>query len=293
MQKQQQTNGMGVSYNNAYNMQNTNLNYTEQSHVSESVVPNINPLVVPADYKKVVAFVGTNKVGTSFIVNSIANLMAMKGVKTSILDMTKNRGMYWFYNDTAYKKNDVVSTCMSNLSTGVASPISVGKYKNLTLYTTIPGGREDNRKSYKHRNVIETAKKNCNLLLIVQDLDLIKVQETIEYFRELKTRRMDWSKLSVVMNNWVKCKVTTKKILKNALTYYNDPTMTFTEEFDEIKKFIEIPLDVQNYSNYIESMQDGKLNYEKYTPELKNALEVLSTMVYGVTNNQKRKGLFG
>jgi len=312
LQREQQANQI----NNPYMMQNTvssyqNQAYQTESYETEKVASNVTPIVVPADYKKVVAFIGTNKVGTSFIVNSIATLMAQKGVKTSILDMTKTRGMYWFYSDAAYKKSDIVATCMSGLSNGVANPISVGKYKNLNLYTTIPGGKEDNRKGYRHRNIIETARKNCNLLIIdcdfttpyeyleqaseiyiVQDLDLIKAQETIEFFRELKAKKMDWGKLRAVMNNCVKCKVTSKKILKNALTYYNDPTMTFTEEFEEIKKFVEVPLDIQNYSNYIEGMQDGKLNYEKYTPEFKDSMERLSTMVYGAVG-AKRRGFFG
>ena len=278
---------------------------------SEQVQPvNVPQLMVPADYKKVVAFVGTDKVGTTFIINSIASLMAMKGVKTSILDMTQNRGMYWYYNESAYKKMDVVSNCMTNLSNGVATPIQVGKYKNMNLYTTVPGGKEDNRKSYRHRNLLETAKRECNLLIIdcdfttpyeyleaasevyiVQDLDLIKVQETKNYFRELKTRMIDWSKLRLVMNNVVKAKVSSKKIIKNALTYYSDPSMTFVEDFDEIKKFVEIPLQIENYTNYIESMQDGKLNYDKFTPEFKQAMEQLSIMVYGMVSSTK-KGLF-
>ena len=102
---------------------------------------------------------------------------------------------------------------------------------------------------------------------------------------------MDWSKLRIVMNNCVKCKVTPKKIIKNALTYYNDPSMTFTEEFDEIKKFVEIKLDPMNYSNYIESMEDGKLNFDKYTPEFKDSMEQLAVMVYGILGS-KKKGLF-
>jgi len=308
-------NSYGMS-NELGNASTSNTGYSAQPDLENNYnnaneqINSIPQIVVPADYKKVVAFVGTNKVGTSFIINTVATLMAMKGVKTSILDMTQNRGMYWFYNETMYKKEDVVATCMSSLSNGIATPVQVGKYKNLSLYTTIPGGREDNRKSYNHRNVIETAKRNCNLLIIdcdfttpyeyldlanevyiVQDLDLIKVKETKEFFRDLKTRRMDWSKLRVVMNNMVKCKVTSKKIIKNALTYYSDPSMTFTEEFDEIKKYIEIPLNVQNYVNYIEGMQNGKVNYENFTQEFKMAIEQLSIMVYGMTNS-KKKGFF-
>ena len=36
--------------------------------------------------KKIVAFVGTSKNGTSFIVNNIAQLLSEKGIKTTILD---------------------------------------------------------------------------------------------------------------------------------------------------------------------------------------------------------------
>ena len=209
------------------------------------------------------------------------------------------------------KKKSVVSSCMSNLTNGTATPIQIGKYKNLNLYTTIPGGKEDNRKSYKHRTVIETAKKGCNLLIIdcdfstpydyleaaseiyvVQDLDLIKANETLEYFRELKTRKLDWSKLRLVVNNCVKSKVTPKKI-KNALTYYIDPGMTFTEEFEEIKKFVEIPLEPANYSNYIDGMEDGKLNLDKFTTEFRTSMDKLSIMAYGLTPGAKKKGFFG
>ena len=267
-------------------------------------------LEVPSDYKKVVAFVGTNKVGTSFLANSVATLLAMKGVKVSILDMTKNRGLYWFYSDEVYKKLDQVSNCMTNLSNGVAAPIQVGRSRNLSLYTTIPKGREDNRKGYKHRAVIETAKRNCNLLIIdcdfstpveyfeqaqeiylVQDLDIVKCRETVDFLREMKQKRMDWSKFRLIINNEVKCKITPKRIRKDALTIYNDPNYTYNEEIEEIKRFIVIPMDPLNYATYIEAMERGKIAYEKYTEPLKIAFEDLSTMVYGIPG--KRKGLFG
>ena len=318
-------NGYGVQNNyNSQSMYNSQSNYNEQNNynsqsnastnnttmntVSENNVPQF---VVPADYKKVVAFIGTNKVGTSFMANVVASLTAMQGIKTSILDMTKNRGMYWFYNEAAYKKMDTVSSCMMNLSNGLATPLQVGKYKNLSLYTTIPGGKEENRKGYRHRNIVETAKRNCNLLIIdcdfttpydylemasevyiVQDLDLIKTQETKEFLRELKSRNMDWSKLRIILNNSVKCKITPKNIVKTALTYYNDPNNTFTEEFDEIKKYVEIPMEIPNYINYLESMKDGKLNFERFTPEFQKAVAQLAVMVYGVVSNKKR-GIFG
>ncbi len=267
-------------------------------------------LQVPHDYKKVVAIIGTNKIGTSFMANSVGTLLALKGVKVSILDMTRNRGLYWYYSDDTYKRTDVIASCMSNLSNGVANPVQVGKVKNLSLYTTIPKGREDNRKGYKHRTVIETAKRNCNLLIIdcdfttpfeyleladdiyiVQDLDLVKCRETVEYLRILKDRRIDWDKLRLIINNSLRCRVTPKRIRRDALTLYVDPNLTFNDEIEEIRKFVEIPMDPLNYATYIEGMEHGKLEYEKYTESLKSSLETLSKMVYGIPS--RRKGLFG
>ena len=50
-------------------------------------------------------------------------------------------------------------------------------------------------------------------------------------------------------------------------------------------------MDPLNYATYIEGMEHGKLEYEKYTESLKSSLETLSKMVYGVPS--RRKGLFG
>ncbi len=266
---------------------------------------------IQRNVKKVIALVGTNKVGTSFMANVLGTVLASKGVRTAILDITKTRGLYWFYGDETLKRKDVVSSCMSNLSNGIASPVHVGKSKNLDLYTTIPGGSEDNRKTYKHRSILDTAKRSCDILIIdcdfstpyeyfeqaqevyvVQDLDLLKVQETISFFRELKSNQIDWSKLKLVMNNCgLKSKINAKTIIKGALKYYNDPNMTYTEDFEEIKQYVEFEMDPANYANYLDSMENGNLNIDKFTPSFKKSLNDLVGMVYGI--QPKRKGLFG
>ena len=299
----------GVDSYSQYSNPSSNYNSYASAPVSEGDydLKYTGPILeVPSDYKKVVAFVGTSKVGTSFLANTVATLLAMKGVKTSILDMTKNRGLYWFYSDEMYKRLDQVSTCMTDLSNGNATPIQVGKSRNLSLYTTIPKGREDNRKGYRHRAIIDTAKRNCNLLIIdcdfttpieyleqaqeiylVQDLDLVKCGETVEFLREMKQKHFDWSKFRLLINNFVKCNITPKRIRKEALTIYNDPNYTYNEDIEEIKKFLVIPMDPANYANYIDAMDRGKIAYEKFTDSLKGALEDLSTMVYGVPSKRK------
>lgn len=46
--------------------------------------------------KKIVAFVGTSKNGTSFLVNNLAALLSSKGINTAILDLTKTRTLITF-----------------------------------------------------------------------------------------------------------------------------------------------------------------------------------------------------
>ncbi len=286
---------------------------SSSNNSDDDYVDTVGPVMqVPNDYKKVVAFVGTNKVGTTFMANCVGTLLATKGVKTSILDMTKNRGLFWFYEEDTKRRLDDVAVCMSNLSSGVSNPVQIGRSRNLTLYTTIPKGKEDNRKGYRHRNVVDTAKRSCNLLIIdcdfttpveyfeqaqeiyvVQDYDLIKVVETKEFFRELKARRTDWTKLRVIFNNTIpSMKITSKRIINDALTFYQDTSETYTEEFDKIKRYIEFPMEQQNYINYIESIGRGRLDISKFTPSFVQSLETLSTMVYGIPSGHKKRGLF-
>ena len=50
--------------------------------------------------KKIVAFVGTSKNGTSFIVNNVAQILSGMGINTAILDVTQNKSAYYIYTNT-------------------------------------------------------------------------------------------------------------------------------------------------------------------------------------------------
>lgn len=265
---------------------------------------------LPSDYKKVVAFVGTNKVGTTFIANAIANNTSVKGIRTSLLDMTKSKGLYYLYNKSDQKKIQIANECMKNLNEGINTPITVDKNKNLFVYTSLPGLSE-NRKNYKHKTVIDTAKKNCNLLIIdcdfttpieyfeqaseiylVQDMDIIKLQETTAFLREFKNRNIDWSKLSVIVNKYVKSSFTPKKIVEVGLAYYNDPQMTYTEEFETIKSYTTVPFTLEDYARYTEDIARDKIVYKNYSLQLKEAIEQICRKIYPASNSVKKKGLF-
>ena len=69
-------NSYGMS-NELGNASTSNTGYSAQPDLENNYnnaneqINSIPQIVVPADYKKVVAFVGTNKVGTSFIINTV------------------------------------------------------------------------------------------------------------------------------------------------------------------------------------------------------------------------------
>ncbi len=265
---------------------------------------------LPSDYKKVIALVGTSKVGTTFLANAIACSASEKGIKTALLDMTKSKGVYYLYNKSDSKKIQIAAECIKNLNEGRNTPIPVDKNRNLLVYTSLPGLGE-NRKNYKHKTIIDTIKKTCNLLIIdcdfttpieyfeqasevyiVQDMDLIKLQETTAFLREFKNRNIEWSKLSVIVNKYVKSSFTPKKIVEVGLAYYNDPQMTYTEEFEIIKSYITVPFTVEDYVRYTEDIAKDKIVYKNYSVQLRSAIEQICRRAYPSGDSGKRKGLF-
>ncbi len=113
------------------NLYNNN-NYMTKTNNSNS---NFNH-VITAD-KKIVAFVGTTKNGTSFVVNNTAELLASMGIETAILDMTKSKNAYYIYTDDKESLRETAKNCMQNLQNGIAKGIEAKR--NLTIYTEMPG----------------------------------------------------------------------------------------------------------------------------------------------------------
>ena len=269
---------------------------------------------VPKDYKKVVVLVGANKSGTTFLVNAISNNMAAKQVNTAILDMTKDRGVYYIYNRDEQKLRRIALECLKKLSEGVDTFIPADKF--LRVYTAVPGTLEENRKNLKHKTLLETVKRNNNLVIvdadfstpveyfeqaseiyIVQDLDILKLQETTMFLRELKNRQIDMSKIKIIINKYVKTALTPKKIVEG-LSYYNDPEMSFVDELLNGKVIYSIiPYRMENYANYVEGLYRNNINYKMYTQDFKDAIESLCMQIYPVGRTapvqKTRRGLFG
>ena len=84
--------------------------------------------------QKLVAFVGTSKNGTSFLVNNVAEILSMNGIDTAILDLTKNRNAYYIYTKNEETLRTQSNYIMNNLKIGRANGIQ--EHANLTIYTS-------------------------------------------------------------------------------------------------------------------------------------------------------------
>lgn len=105
--------------------------------------------------KKIVAFVGTSKNGTSFLVNNLAALLSSKGINTAILDLTKNKNSYYIYTLNEDSLRDRAFRCIEGLRRGVAEGIQVDK--NLTVYTNV--AKDDDSEYDDYGNILETLVK--------------------------------------------------------------------------------------------------------------------------------------
>lgn len=282
--------------------QNTGMTTTTQNEANYDEPRRI-------DLKKMVLFVGSNKSGTTFTVNAVAHALAAQKITVGMLDMTRDKSMYYIYNQDDRDLRNIASECMQKLSEGIDSYIPVKR--NLKVYTSVSSS--DSRKAYRNRTVIDTVREANNLVIvdadfstpfeyfekaneiyIVQDLDIIKIQETTLFLRELKNKSIDMNKIRIVINKYVKTMLTPKKLIEG-LSYYNDPQMSFIDELlsNKVPYFI-IPFAVENYVKYIEGMLKNELDYKKYTPEFTEAINALANSVFRTGSEpKKRRGIFG
>ena len=265
--------------------------------------------VVARDYKKMVVFVGANKAGTTFMVNAVANQLSNSKIPTAILDMTKDKGMYYIYNQGDKTLRKIASECMQNLSAGEDTYMPVSRY--LKVYTTVPGSVADARRGYKHKSVIDVVKNNSNITIVdadfttpidyfeqaseiyvIQDMDILKMQETTSFLREMKNRNMDMKKVKIIINKYVKSILTPRKIIEG-ISYYKDPEMTFTDVLLNNKvSYSIVPYNINNYIKYIEALCRENMNFKGYTADFLQIVDEIAEQVYPRNGLAKKKGGF-
>ena len=305
------TNNIGT-YNNPItqnNMQYSNENignaYENSTDLKEVQPSNVDLSNLLVGDKKIVAFVGTSKNGTSFLVNNLAVLLSQKGIKTAILDLTENKNAYYIYNLNDDNLRNKAFNCIDGLRSGVTDGIPVNK--NLTVYTTLPG---ENPSFQDSGNILETLVKNYSLVLLdcdfktytdyfvnaqeiylVQSYDILTIQPLTAFLNELQHKNaLDENKLRIVINKTLKLRKLTEKMIIGGISRYNDPATTYQNTLfnNETIRYTTIPFEEQTYARYLERLVDCEINLNGYSKMFLEALNKLGTMVYPlIANNVK------
>lgn len=283
---------------NAVNLFEENNDITTTNRTS--TYSNLNTLLT-AD-KKIVAFVGTTKNGTSFVVNNTAEMLSSMGISTAILDMTKTKNSYYIYTNNEEQLRKISTECMKNLENGIAEGLRVSK--SLTVYTEMPGEEE----TYNIDKVLSTLVQNYSAVLIdtdfdtpieifervqemylVQSMDVLTIQPLTAFLRDLKSKNiLKQEKIRIVINKAQRIRSLNVKTLIGGMSCYNAPNMSYmTELFDKDNvRYCEIPFETQNYVKYLESLAICSISLNGYTKALLTSLKELANMVYPLVGKQ-------
>ena len=258
---------------------------------------------------KLVAFVGTSKNGTSFLVNNTAELLAKKGIKTAILDLTQNKNSYYIYTQNDEKLRKIAFSCIENLKNGIARGIEVNK--NLTVYTTLP---DRNIELNDYKNILTTLTQNYSLVImdcdyetnyayfdlaqeiyLIQSFDILTIQPLTAFLRNLKAKNiLEPNKLRIVLNKTLRVRSISEKIIIGGMSSYNDPSMSYmTELFDKDNiKYCTIPFEQEVYSRYLDGLVNCEISTKSYPKNFILSLEKLTNMVYPLLSNEKPANKF-
>ena len=226
-----------ANYNN-YSTNKPVNNYDSQPNYSA----NINIPGLLSKDKKAVAFVGTTKNGTSFLVNNLAKCLSSMGIKTAILDLTTNRNSYYIYTKNEEQLRNTAFESIKKLRSGITSGITVDRC--LDVYTALPGDKiplED------VNGIMSTLVQNYSVVLmdcdfntpveyfgvaqeiyIVQTMDVLTIQPMTAFLRDLKAKDvLNPEKIRIVINKEIRVRGLTAKAIIGGLAFYNDPAMAF------------------------------------------------------------------
>ena len=253
--------------------------------------------------KKVVAFVGTTKNGTSFVVNNLAELLASMGIKTAVLDLTQSKNAFYIYTNNEENLRKQAEESIGKLRNGIADGIKVNK--NLAIYTALPTEKVNYDNA---EEILSTLVKNYSVVLIdcdfdtpidyfeksqeiylVQSMDVLTIQPLTAFLRNLKAKGiLRQEKIKVVINKFEKVKSLSAKVLIGGIAFYNDPGMSYmTELFNkDTAPYCIIPFEIQNYVKYLETLATCNISLNGYTKSLISSLKDLANLVYPLINKQ-------
>ena len=255
--------------------------------------------------KKVVAFVGTSKAGTSFLINNIADYFAKSGINTAILDVTSNKNSYYIYTKNEEQLRRKVQNCLESLEQNIVDGINVSR--NLTVFTSVPGKRVEVQDV---ESVISALVKEFSLVLIdtdfqtpyeyfalaqeiylVQSMDILTIQPLTAFLRDLQSNNiLKPEKLKAVINKTMRVRGLTTSAIIGGMSCYNDPEMSFMRELFDKDKIpnVTISFDEDVLSKYLSGMVDCIVTTNGYSKQFMSELKKLAEMVYPLVNNRFR-----
>lgn len=274
-------------------------------------IPNMRPKVpqyeeldmnrILAPNQKIVAFVGTSKNGTSFLVNNVAEILSLNNVNTAILDLTKNRNAYYIYTKNEEMLRNKANECIKKLKDGVADGIEI--HKNLTVYTSA----FDVEEIENVEPIIQTLLTKHNMVLLdcdfdtpdryfkyskeiylVQSMDILTIQPLTLFLRKLSDKgAFSEEKARVVLNKYIKTKELNEDILLGGISIYNDASMTVRKELFNRKtvKRITIPFETETYLRYLNGLVICDVSLKGYSKKILQSLKQLATSVYSTSNS--------
>ena len=226
------------------------------------------------------------------------------GIKTAILDATKNKNSYYIYTKNEEQLREIAFKCFENLRSGITQGIQVNK--NLTVYTSLP---DDDSQMEDVDSILTTLVQNYALVLIdtdygtplgyfensqeiylVQSMDILTIQPLTAFLRDLKSKNIisNPEKLRIVLNKEVRMRGINAKTIIGGMAFYNDPAMSFMTELfnkDNIKYSV-IPFDEQVYIRYLEGLVDCNITLNGYSKMMISSLKELANMVYPMISNK-------
>ena len=255
--------------------------------------------------QKIVSFVGSRNSGNSFLINNIAHMLSEQGVKTAIVDLTKNKNSYYIYTENEENLRSIAYSCFEKLKSGIADGIKVNK--NLTVYTSLPNSDEE----IEHKEMaMSTLLNNYSLILLdcdfdtnleyfnicqeiyfVQSLDILTIQTLTGFIKKLKMNKIGYEdKMKIVINKYVNVSSINEKAIVAAISVYNSPDTTYQLDlFDRNKvEYFLIPFEEKNYCKYLDEIIRCKLSIRGYSKSLINSLNKLVKSVYPI-NGKKYK----
>ena len=299
---QEETMLPGMGFEDEEDPFSTNSGSKADNNAIESIKPqinystsNLNSLL--SKDKKIVAFLGATKNGTSFLINNLALMFSMMGINTAILDMTQNKNSYYLFTDSREELRKIAYTSLSKLENGYADGIKFNK--NLTIYTALPS---DGTVFENAEPILSTLVQNHSLVLIdtdfttppayfassqeiylVQSMDILTIQPLTAFLRELKFKgAWEPEKARVVINKEVPIRILSKKTIVGGMSRYNGPDMSvMTDLFNkDMVNVCSIPFDEKVYAKYLETLATCKLSISSLPKQFRSKLELLANMVY-------------